>query len=85
MFHFEPTGHKEWRKDGKMFMDKVLYYVIALKFWDEFNANFALLFYLPSYTSIKMWYLYLKNVEKNNKVVHLHVGPHLSFLKHFLY
>ena len=27
-------GHKEWREDGKNC------YTIALKFWDEFNANF---------------------------------------------
>ena len=60
-------GHKVWRKDGKIFMKC---YTIALKFWDKFNANFVLL-YLSSYGSIKMWHLYLENVEKNSKAVHL--------------
>ena len=57
-------GHKGWRKDGKTFMC----YTFALKFWDEFNADFA---YASSYSSIKIWHLYLKNVEKNNKAVDL--------------
>ena len=60
-------GHKGWRKDGKTF---VRCYTIALKLWDEFNANFVLL-YFSSYSSIKMWHFFLKNVEKNNKAVHL--------------
>ena len=60
-------GHKGWRKDGKTF---ITCYTIALKFWDEFNANFVSLC-LSSYDSIKMWHLYLENVEKNNKAVHL--------------
>ena len=60
-------GHKGWRKDGKTF---IWCYTIALKFWDEFNANFVLL-YFSTCSSIKMWHLYLKNMEKNNKVVHL--------------
>ena len=60
-------GHKGWRKDGKTF---IRCYTIALKLWDEFNANFVLL-YFSSYSSIKMWHLYLKHVEKNNKAVHL--------------
>ena len=59
-------GHKGWRKDRKTF----LCYTIALKFWDEFNSNFVLL-HFSSYSSIKLWHLYLKNMEKNNKVVHL--------------
>ena len=58
-------GHKGWSMDGKTF---VRCYTFALKFWDEFNVNFVLL-YFSSYSSIKMWYLYLKNVEKNNKAV----------------
>ena len=71
-------AHKGWRKDGKTF---IRCYTIALKFWDEFNANFVLL-YFSSYSSIKMWHLYLKNVKKNNKAVHLRlllkqVGPYL--------
>ena len=60
-------GHKGWRKDGKTF---TRCYTIALKFWDEFNTNFVLL-YFSGYRSIKMWHLCLKNVEKNNKAVHL--------------
>ena len=60
-------GHKGWRKDGKPF---IRCYTIALKFWDEFNSNFVLL-YFTSYRSIKIWHLYLKNLEKNNKSVHL--------------
>ena len=60
-------GHKGWRKDGNTF---ITCYTIALKFWDEFNANFVSLC-LSSYDSIKMWHLYLENVEKNNKAVHL--------------
>ena len=59
--------HKGWRKDGKTF---IRCYTIALKFWDEFNANFVLL-YFSTCSSIKMWHLYLKNMEKNNKAVHL--------------
>ena len=39
-----------WKMDGKTFMRC---YNIALKFWDEFNANFALL-YCSGYRSIKI-------------------------------
>ena len=60
-------GHEGWRKDGKTF---IRWSTIVLKFWDEFNANFVLL-YFSSYSSIKMQHLYLKDVEKNNKAVHL--------------
>ena len=59
-------GHKERRKDWKNF---IRCYTIVLKFWDEFNSNFVL--YFSTYSSIKIWQLYLKNVEKNNKAVHL--------------
>ena len=60
--------HKGWRKDGKTF---IRCYTIALKFWDEFNSNFVLS-YFSSYSSIiKIWHIYLKNVEKNSKAVHL--------------
>ena len=59
--------HKGWKKDGKTF---ARCYNFALKFCDEFNANFVLL-YFSGYSSIKMWHLYLKNVEKNNNAVHL--------------
>ena len=51
-------GHKGWRKDGKTF---IRCYTIALNFWNAFNANFVLL-YLSSYSQIKMWHLYLRNV-----------------------
>ena len=61
-------GHKGWRKDRKTF---IRCYTIALKFWDEFNSNFVLS-YFSSYSSIiKIWHIYLKNVEKNSKAVHL--------------
>ena len=60
-------GHKGWRKDGKLF---VRCYTIALIFWDQLNAIFVLL-YFSSCSSIKMWHLYLKNVEKNSKTVDL--------------
>ena len=69
-------GHKGWRKDEKTF---IRCYTIALKFWDEFNANFVL--YFSSYSSIKMWQLYLKHVEKNNKAVHLKLVLTYLFLK----
>ena len=41
------NAHKGWRRDGKTF---IRCYTIALKFWDELNANFVLLylFYLPN-------------------------------------
>ena len=42
-------GHKGWKKDGKTFAGC---YTIALKFWDESNADFVLL-YFSSYRSIK--------------------------------
>ena len=60
-------GHKGWRQDGKTF---IRCYTIALKLWDQFNANFVL-FYFSSYISIKMWHFFLKIVEKNSKAVHL--------------
>ena len=72
-------GHKGWRKDGKTF---IRCYTIALKLWDEFNANFVLL-YFSSYSSIKMWHLCLKNVEKNNKAVHLRLILTYLFKKLF--
>ena len=59
--------HKGSGKDGKTFIGC---YTIALKFWDEFNVNFVFLYFL-SHWSIKIWHLYLWNVEKNNKAVHL--------------
>ena len=60
-------GHKRWRKDGKTL---IRCHAIALKFWDEFNANFVLL-YFWSCSSIKICHLYLKDMEKNSKAVHL--------------
>ena len=59
-------GHQGWRKDKKTFP---WCYTIALKFWDEFNANFILV-HFSCYRSIKIWHLYLNNLEKNNKAVH---------------
>ena len=60
-------GYKRWIKDGKTF---ARCYTIALNFWHEYDVNFVLL-YFSSYRLIKSWHLYLKNVEKNNKAVHL--------------
>ena len=60
-------GNKGWRKDGKTF---ARCYTIALKFSDNFHANFLLLYFL-SYRSTKIWHLYLKNVYKNSRVVHI--------------
>ena len=60
-------GHKGWRNDGKPFLRR---YIIASKFWDEFKSNFVLS-YFSSCSSIKIWHFYIKNVEKNNKAVHL--------------
>ena len=48
-------------------------YTIALNFWDKFNAKFVFL-YFSLYNSIKMWHHHLKNVEKNNKAVHLRLS-----------
>ena len=62
-----PMGHKGWWKDGKTFKKC---YTIALKLWDEFSANFVLL-YFSTCNSIKMCHFFLKNLEKNNKAVHL--------------
>ena len=73
-------GHKGWRKDRKTF---IRCYNFALKFWDELNANFVLLCF-SSYSSIKMWHLYLKYMEKNNNAVHLRQGwSSLIFSKTF--
>ena len=68
-------GYKGWRKDGKTF---IRCYTIALKLWHEFNANFALLHFSWN-SSIKMWHFFLKNVEKNNKAVHLRLVSPVFF------
>ena len=74
-------GYKGWRKDGKTF---IRCYIIALKFWDEFNSNFVLS-YFSSYSSIKdVTPLSQKRGEKQ-KGSAFKVGPHLSFLKPFQY
>ena len=73
--------HKGWRKDGKTF---TMCYTIALKFWDEFNANFVLL-YFSNYRSIKIWHLYFKNVEKKTTIKCITVALHLSSTKTFQY
>ena len=62
-------GAQRMKKGWKVFHHQRCY-TIALKFWDEFNANFVSL-YFSSYSSIKMWHLCLKNMEKNNKAVPL--------------
>ena len=86
ILHFGPTwGIKRWRKDGKTF---IRCYTIALKLWDEFNANFVLL-YFSTYSSIKMWHLFLKNVEKNKKAMYLrlvltYLFKNLSILRNIL-
>ena len=45
-------------------------YTVALKFWDEFNANFVLSCF-SRYSTMEIWQLYLKHLGKNNKAVHL--------------
>ena len=65
-------GHKGWRKNGTF----IRCYTIALKLWDEFNANFVSLYFS---SCIKMWDLFLRNVEKNNKVV-VHLRLVLTYL-----
>ena len=72
-------GHKGWRKDGKTF---IKCYTIALKFWDEFNANFVLL-YFSTCSSVKMWHLYLKKYGEKQQGSTFKVGPHLPSLKPF--
>ena len=42
--------HQGWRKDGKSF---TRCYTIALKFWDEFNVNFVLLYFLKVTSATK--------------------------------
>ena len=61
-------GHKEWKENGKIF---TRCYIIALKFWGKFNANFVLL-YFSSSRSVKVWHLYFKNVKKKNNSVLRH-------------
>ena len=78
-FHFEPTRGINDEERMKNFY-KVLHH--CFKIWDEFNANFALL-YFSSYSSIKMWHLYLTNVGKNNRAVHLRLVLTYLFLNLF--
>ena len=59
--------HKGWGKDGKAFIRCC---IIALRFWDQFNASFPLLNF-STYKSMKIWHLYLKKVERNNMGMHL--------------
>ena len=53
-------GHKGWREDEKTFTRCC---TISLKFWHELYVNFVLL-YFSSYSSIKIWHLYFKNMKK---------------------
>ena len=74
-------GHKEWSKEGKKF---TRCYTIVSKFWDEFNANFVLL-HFSSYRSIKIWYLYFKNVEKKGiPLWHQIIFNVKAFVRYFL-
>ena len=62
IFHFGPAWvikDEGWEKFTRC-------YTITLKSWDEFNANFILL-YFSSYRSIKIWDFYTKNVEKKKQ------------------
>ena len=73
------------KKDGKTF---IRCYAIAVKFWDEFNASFVLL-YFSNYRSIKTWHLFSENVEKNKNVRHLrllftYLNQNLSILRNIL-
>ena len=70
MLHFGPM----WDIKDEERMEKLFYWD---EFWNELNANFVLL-YFSTYGSIKMWHLYLKNVEENNKADHLRLV--LTFL-----
>ena len=66
MLNFGPT----WSRKDEEKMDK-----------EEFNASFVLSCF-SSYSSIKMWHLYLENEKQDSA---FNVGPHLSFLKPFQY
>ena len=71
-------GHKGWKKDGKTF---TRCYTIALKFWDESNANFVLLYFL-SYRTIKNLTPLLQEYEEKNRQC-IKVALHLSSPKPF--
>ena len=65
MFHFGPIwGIKDEESMEKTFIRR--HYTIVLRFWDEFNANFVLL-YFSSYWSITIWNLFPKMSEKKKK------------------
>ena len=67
-------GYKGWRKYGKIFTKC---YTIALKFWNEFNVNFALL-YFSRFRSVKIWHFYFKNVDKKTRRQCIKVAFHSS-------
>ena len=71
-------GHKELREDGKTF---TRCFTIALKFWDEFNANLVFL-YFSSYKSIKIWHLYFKNDTKTFSILR-NISP--WYVKNFVH
>ena len=71
-------GHKEWREDGKAL---TRCHPIALEFWDEFNANFVLL-YFSSYRSIKIWHFYFKNETKKTIRQCIKTPEHFNIKKH---
>ena len=60
-------GHEERREDGKKFIRR---YTIALKFWDEFNANFVFVIFFKLWVNKNLAPLLQKCKEKSNKVVH---------------
>ena len=70
-------GQKGWRNDGKTFIKG---YTVALKFWDDFNSNFVLL-YFSSYN--KNVTLLSQKYGENHYGSAIKVGSCLSFLKLF--
>ena len=82
MFHFGPIwGIKDEESMEKTFIRRR--YTIVLKFWDEFNANFVLL-YFSSYWSITIWNLFPKMSKKNKKIKKMQ-AVHLSLLWTYLH
>ena len=61
------VGHNGWRNDGKTI---IRCHTIVLRFEMNLMPIFFVL-HFSSYRSIKTWCLYLRNVEKNNYLVHL--------------
>ena len=68
------------REDGKTFIRR---YTVALKLWDEFNANFVLLCF-SSYKSIK-FDTFTSKIRKKTIGQGIKVSPHSSSPKAFQY